>query len=547
VAYDTLSRRDRVGLHETVAAHLRATFPDDGAEVAEVIAAHYADALELASDAADRDRLRALALSTYVRAGRRSMAIGAPETAIATYLAAAELATSEEERATLIGEAGLAAYQGGRADVAIEHLEIAIAAHEADGRLLDAAGLMTELSRAMIDQGRVNEATDRLAAALAAIDNAGPDARLCAMAAQLAAGLATLGRHDEAAAYLDRALIDAQALNLTKVLASAFQTKASLLLAADRHVEALFAMDAAVTLAHDSDLGYEEGNAHAGAAIIRQVSGLPDVEAHTNAALAIARRRGDRAFEAVCLSNVNVSLMNEGRWDEISAPVVHPEGLMLGEWLTLALLAIVAARRGEDPTSYLDPILGYIDSENPERVAGVLMAKAEVELLQGDARAALADGRQALELSYRRMGARGIDYTLHLAFAAALELGDMDEAERLQAFVDELPEENLSPDGRAYRLHYRARLNAARGKNDTCDGDFLAAIEIISTMGVVYEVAEMRVPYASWLASQDRIDDAVAQASLAAETFEQLRVAPGLEQVRTLLNTLAPTSAAIGG
>ena len=46
VAYDTLSRRDRKARHLKVAAHLRAAFPGDGEEVADVIARHYLDALD---------------------------------------------------------------------------------------------------------------------------------------------------------------------------------------------------------------------------------------------------------------------------------------------------------------------------------------------------------------------------------------------------------------------------------------------------------------------------------------------------------------------
>ena len=45
VAYDTLSRRDRKTRHLAAAALLRAAFPGDGDEVAEVIARHYLDAL----------------------------------------------------------------------------------------------------------------------------------------------------------------------------------------------------------------------------------------------------------------------------------------------------------------------------------------------------------------------------------------------------------------------------------------------------------------------------------------------------------------------
>ena len=45
VAYDTLSRRDRKTRHLNVAEYLRAAFPGDGEEVADVVARHYLDAL----------------------------------------------------------------------------------------------------------------------------------------------------------------------------------------------------------------------------------------------------------------------------------------------------------------------------------------------------------------------------------------------------------------------------------------------------------------------------------------------------------------------
>jgi predicted ATPase len=51
VAYDTLTRRDRKARHLAVAAYLRAAFPGDGEEVAEVIARHYLDALTAVPDA----------------------------------------------------------------------------------------------------------------------------------------------------------------------------------------------------------------------------------------------------------------------------------------------------------------------------------------------------------------------------------------------------------------------------------------------------------------------------------------------------------------
>jgi len=58
VAHDMLSRRERESRHRVVAAHLRSALPDDGADVAEVIAAHYLDAYRAAATDPDADKLR---------------------------------------------------------------------------------------------------------------------------------------------------------------------------------------------------------------------------------------------------------------------------------------------------------------------------------------------------------------------------------------------------------------------------------------------------------------------------------------------------------
>ena len=91
VAYDTLSRRDRKARHLTVAAHLRAAFPGDGEEVAEVIARHYLDALDAVPDDPDAGQIRGQAIRALRRAAERAERTGAPALAAASYATAARL------------------------------------------------------------------------------------------------------------------------------------------------------------------------------------------------------------------------------------------------------------------------------------------------------------------------------------------------------------------------------------------------------------------------------------------------------------------------
>ena len=91
VAYDTLSRRDRKARHLAVAAHLRAAFPGDGEEVAEVIARHYLDALDAVPDDRDAGQIRGQAIAALIRAADRADRTGAPARAAASYATAARL------------------------------------------------------------------------------------------------------------------------------------------------------------------------------------------------------------------------------------------------------------------------------------------------------------------------------------------------------------------------------------------------------------------------------------------------------------------------
>jgi hypothetical protein len=95
-------------------------------------------------------------------------------------------------------------------------------------------------------------------------------------------------------------------------------------------VEALFAIEAAVTVADDAGLGHEESVARSNAAAIRNDLSLPGASRHEDAVLAVARRRGDRTSENHVLTNINVGRFNTGRWDEMEKVDAGPEDSTYG-------------------------------------------------------------------------------------------------------------------------------------------------------------------------------------------------------------------------
>ena len=163
VAYDMLTRAERRARHLKTAAHLRTAFPDDGAEVAEVIAAHLHDAYRAAGDDPDAELLRAQAKGAYVAAAERAQSVGAPEAAEAAYLTASDLSVDEAERTYLTEMAGRTASLAGLHARAVEHFEAAVAGHRAAGRTTE-GGPRRRLARAAASRLGPGRAVHRRAA-----------------------------------------------------------------------------------------------------------------------------------------------------------------------------------------------------------------------------------------------------------------------------------------------------------------------------------------------------------------------------------------------
>ena len=117
VAYDTLSRRDRKERHLKVATHLRASFPSDGDQVADVIARHYLDALESVPTDPDAGQIREQATDALIRAAERAERAGAPALAATSYAAAARLSQADTVGGQQTAAAGLGA--NGRAALGV--------------------------------------------------------------------------------------------------------------------------------------------------------------------------------------------------------------------------------------------------------------------------------------------------------------------------------------------------------------------------------------------------------------------------------------------
>ncbi|HEU4978062.1 MAG TPA: AAA family ATPase, partial [Solirubrobacteraceae bacterium] len=535
VAYEMLSRRERGPRHLAAAEHLRATFPNDGEEVAEVVASHYLDAYRAAGEDGDED-LRGQALAALRRAGQRAASIGAPAAAEKNYLSASELATDDAERAELLAAAGRMAYAAGRFEEAIETLDAAAALHREGGREREAARLERRVSEALWGLGRTEEATRRLREALAVLEVGGPDPDVAAINAELGRVLLFGGHLDEAGPCLENALSMAEALKLPDVLSSALTSKAVLYVFRVRPQEARGLMAVAVSVAERHGLEEERLRALANVGNEFMMWDLPEAQQALRDTIASVRRLGQPALECITTGNLMYVQTLRGQWDEAEALAaeVLPRSTGGIEFLHERLVhlnvlrgALPAARQG------LAALEGWRETDVLDRRQAYSAAAGVVAALAGDTEAGLRELAEAL--GDRAEDTEKLRIAWPEAMRCALDVGRLDEAAQLLALVDEMPPGHRPPYIDAQRERMRALLRAARGEDERVEAGLLAAIAALDDLAYPYWRAVTQADLAGWLIGAGRREEAAPLLQQALATLMPLRALPALGRANELL------------
>ena len=218
VAYGQLPRASRVARHVAAAAWIESKASERAEDLADVLAHHYATALELARASGDRVRAAELeepALRLLSLAGERALGLDT-DAALASMGRALALAPQNHpERAGTLARFGEAAFQAGRYVEAAAALEEAVVAFRARGELLAAARAMGTLSAVLLRTGDPR-GWELPAQALELLEPLGPSPALIAALGEVAAGDALEGRHEEAVRVAERALALATELRLPR-------------------------------------------------------------------------------------------------------------------------------------------------------------------------------------------------------------------------------------------------------------------------------------------------------------------------------------------
>jgi class 3 adenylate cyclase/tetratricopeptide (TPR) repeat protein len=218
VAYSQLSRRARATRHIAVARWVEARSADRVEDVAEVLAHHYATALELTRAMGPGVETAALAGPAvhFLRlAGRRALGLRTMDALDTLQRALALMPADDPDRPALLMDVAAALYDAARNADAKEALEGAVAAYIARGDERAAAAALVRLSgpaRALGDPG----ADGMVVRAQALLEPLGPSPELARALIERAGAAVHAGRKEAAVAYADEALAMASALGMPR-------------------------------------------------------------------------------------------------------------------------------------------------------------------------------------------------------------------------------------------------------------------------------------------------------------------------------------------
>jgi len=526
VAYGTLARRTRKALHLAAARYLERTWPGEQADIAEVLASHYLEAIQADPAADDVTALRALARERLAGAGRAAASLVLGPEAQRYFEQAAELADDDLERAALLEQAGKALRQSGESDAAEGQLRRAIDLYRRAG--IESGGSAAVMLATMLRNKGALEAARALLEPFRTTDDPAVDRIVRAQAlAELATALVFGGAFDEAGPLMDEALTTLEEQQAWPALADALIGHAIYLIYRHRLQESAAVLRLAVSLADKHGLtavGLRGRFNLASCAL--EIDQFAEAVQVVDDALAMAAERGDRAWERMLLSQLVAPLVVLGRWDRaepVAALLLTSED-DFSATTGAALLVEVAAARGDlemrdrcRTVAEAHRGSAHVDLAS---CAAVTLARDAVE--RGAPEEALALARPVLSAASAAM--ETVEQSYALCVEAALALADNRALAELESFVAALPPARATPLLRAGRARLAAEQAHRRGAEEECERLEDEAIELLRSVGARPLLANALLERAS------RRGDAAALAEARA-IYEELGATRWLERV----------------
>ncbi len=537
VAYETLSRRDRKARHLAAARLLGEGLGED--EIAEVVASHLLEAYRIAPDADDAGEIREQSCAALVRAGDRAGSLGAAAEAEHYFEQAAELAMTPLAAAALADRAGQMAWLAGDAARARTLDDAAIAGYESADEPRAAARVSARLAELDFVDGRPADAVARLEPVLQAL--AGEESPETAqVAAQLGRFLVLNNELDRAGAHLERALGLAEQLDLPETLAEALTSKGLLLLQVDRLIEARVLLEGAIDIALANDAYSSALRAINNLGVVLESLDQFDLtDSRVAEGLAIARRTGDRQWEASLVGGAVLEQWMLGRWDEAVETAAAARELATTSWIEALLLELVLIHCGRGE---LAEARAVVEGASVTEVSGdsqtvVARGRITAHLLraEGALEPALEAAEQAFEVARAAFGPTSTFYktAFEEVLECAMAAGRPERVEELLALLDPLKPGQVTPLLRAIHTRHRGRLAALTGQAGAAEA-LAVAERFYAELGMRFHAAATRLERAECLAARGETQEAETLIPAAREVFLELRAGPWLARADAL-------------
>jgi class 3 adenylate cyclase/tetratricopeptide (TPR) repeat protein len=531
VAYETLSKKERKMLHLAAAEHLERAFGPAEHEIAEVVASHYLSAYESAPDSDDAAEIKAKAREHRIRAAERAASLGANEEAQRYFEQAAELTDEPFARADLHERSGQAAFGAGRLAQAHDQLMQALELFETGGESHPAARVSARLAVIEWQQGDLDQALQRGEQAHAVLSADEPDQDIAVLAAELGRLHWFNAELGLAAERIETALDLAERLWLPEVLANALSTKGLIAETRGHMEEALALHYHAIELALGNDLlvvalrGY-----HNASEVLLARDRHEEAITLLTGALELVPRAGSRRYETYLLGNLSRSQLHGGHWNEALESALRafePSGTNAA-----VVPPLIAIERGDVAEARrlleLDPRFANPGDEENRALYGI--DRAALLRAEGRHEEAGSAADEALAAASTLGGCYAADAAVQV-LESAFALEDYERVETVLAGIEVLRSGEQRPWLRAQAARCRARLAAARGERDGVEQSFKTAEQIHREHGISFWLAVTQLEHGEWLMEEGRGEDACALLTEARETFERLEAKPWVERL----------------
>ncbi len=473
VAYGTLAKPERRTKHVAAAGYFEGL---EDEELVGLVASHYAEAHRATGEGPERDALGARAREWLTLAGRRALALGSSDQALAYLEQALALTQNPIERAELLDVTGDAAYRADAFERSLELYEAAITSHT-DAGDLDTAGRSTARLVEVLSNGlqRIAEAVVRAESALSQLGDHGSERTRAELASTLAFVHSVSG---DSAASLEWAELScklAERLDDVELLGRAIGAKSAAMYRLGRHREALMLARGRMALAHEAGSLLEQASATLYVSVFALDEDPHEAIRIQLEAAELARRAGARGQETISLLNAAEGAIGLGHWEEARAALaaLRQRDMPSPRQVQLALCeAILAALSGDAAFAFeqLEATAETAQSENLVARSNFFLMRATVELASGNLENAYQSAAAALTAELSGINSPG---ALVIQMRAALWLGDPARAREALTGMQGFRGRWMA----AARLTAEAGLAALDGKHDDSAAAYARALD----------------------------------------------------------------------